>query len=79
MFERCSPLDQLIQGIPPTDFSKDFVEHALNNNINVNSVIESFLEIIKIVNSKNYKKSFIEFLRIILNNPEILLWEKRKI
>ena len=74
--ERCSPLDQLIQGIPPTDFSKDFVEHALNNNINVNSVKKSFLEILKLVKSKTYKKSFIEFLRIILNNPEILLWEK---
>ena len=49
---------------------------ALNNNINVNNVKKSFLEILKLDNSKMYKKSFIEFLRIILNNPEILLWEK---
>ena len=73
--ERCSPLDQLIQGIVPTDFSIDFENYAVTKNIDVCKVKESFLKVINIV--KNSKKlSFIEFLNLILYNPEILIWEK---
>ena len=44
--ERCSPLDQLIQGIVPTDFSIDFENYAVTNNIDVSTVKESFLKVL---------------------------------
>ena len=73
--ERCSPLDQLIQGIVPTDFSTDFENYAATKNIDVNKVKESFLKVIKIIKSSN-NLTFVEFINLILYNPEILIWEK---
>ena len=73
--ERCSPLDQLIQGIVPTDFSVDFENYAVTKDIDVDKVKESFLKVVKAIKNNN-KLSFIEFFNLLLYNPEILIWEK---
>ena len=74
--ERCSPLDQIIQGKCPTDFSDDFVQFALSRNLDVESIKKAFQSILSNINNNQNKLSYIQFFQLLLYNPEVLLWEK---
>ena len=74
--ERCSPLDQLIQGNVPTDFSNDMLDYASRNNINVDSVKKAFITVINQLENSDNDFDIIKFINLILYNPEILIWEK---
>mgnify|MGYP001024964565 FL=1 len=75
--ERCSPLDQLIQGLVPTDFSKHSIAFAANRNIDYEKIKYAFLNVFNYFNSKKiHSDNFIDFISVILENPEILIWEK---
>ena len=75
--ERCSPLDQLIQGMTPTDFSKHSLTFTENRNIDLDKIKNAFFNALKYFNNKKVNNdSFIDFISVILDNPEILIWEK---
>ena len=74
--ERCSPLDQLVQGKYPTDFSDDFVQFARSRNLDVENIKKAFHDIISTIRDNKNNLSVIQFLRTLLYNPEVLLWEK---
>ena len=79
--ERRSPLDQLIAGQVPTDFSAAAVQEALNQNIDVERVKLAYKEVLAFFQKARAGESFvdgafIEFLRVLLQNPEVLIWER---
>jgi len=79
--ERRSPLDQLIAGLAPTDFSQASRQEALERGIDVERVRSSLKEVYSFFQKARAGESFvdgvfIEFLRILLANPEVLIWER---
>ena len=79
--ERRSPLDQMIAGLAPTDFSAASRQEALERGIDVERVRFAFKEACGFfqkarANEPFVDGAFIELLRILLANPEILIWER---
>jgi len=79
--ERRSPLDQLMVGDAPGDFSEASRREALQQGIDVERVRSAFREAYdyfqKVRAGENFVDgALIEFLRVLLQNPEILIWER---
>ena len=79
--ERRSPLDQLMVGDAPGDFSEASRREALQQGIDVERVRSAFREAYdyfqKVRAGENFLDgALIEFLRVLLQNPEILIWER---
>lgn len=79
--ERRSPLDQMIAGLAPTDFSAASRQEALERGIDVERVRLALKEVYGFfqkarANEAFVDGAFIEFLRILLANPEVLIWER---
>jgi hypothetical protein len=79
--ERRSPLDNLIVGNAAIDFSPAARREALERNIDVERVLLAYREAYSFFQQARAGKLgrdgyFIEFLRMLLANPEILIWER---
>jgi hypothetical protein len=79
--ERKSPLDRLITGEAPTDFSEAARREAMERGIDVERCRLAFTEVYKYFQQARAGDSFadgafIEFLRVLLRHPEILIWER---
>lgn len=79
--ERRSPLDQLVTGQAPTDFSEAARREALERGIDVERVRLAFKELYTFFQKARAGEPFvdgalIEFLRVLLANPEVLIWER---
>ena len=79
--ERKSPLDRLITGEAATDFSEAARREALERGIDVERCRLAFTEVYDYFQRARAGEafvdgSFIEFLRVLLRNPEILIWER---
>ena len=79
--ERRSPLDNLIVGNAAIDFSPAARREALERNIDVERVLIAYREVYQYfqqarAGEKFVDGSFIAFLRVLLANPEILIWER---
>ena len=79
--ERNSPLDQLIQGQAPGDFSAASRREAIERGIDVEAcrraliVMHDFMQ--AALKGQTFDDgAFITFLRILLQHPEILIWER---
>lgn len=79
--ERRSPLDQLIAGQAPGDFSEAARREALERGIDVERVRRAFSDMYAFFQRARAGESFVdgafvEFLRVLLANPEVLIWER---
>jgi len=79
--ERRSPLDQLIVGQAPGDFSAAARHEALERGIDVERVRLAFREVYDYFQKARAGEpfvdgAFVEFLRVLLANPEVLIWER---
>jgi hypothetical protein len=79
--ERKSPLDQLITGQAPGDFSPASCHEALQRGIDVERVRIAMREVYDYFQRARAGEPFvdgalIEFLRVLLRNPEVLIWER---
>ena len=79
--ERRSPLDQMMVGQAPTDFSPAARREAHERGIDVERARAAILEVWQYFQRARAGESFvdgalIEFLRVMLSNPEALLWER---
>ncbi len=79
--ERRSPLDNLIAGNPANDFSPAARREALERNIDVERVLIAYREAYEYFQKARKDEpfrdgAFVEFLRVLLRNPEILIWER---
>jgi hypothetical protein len=79
--ERRSPLDQMMVGQAPGDFSEAARREALERGIDVERVRITLKEVYSYFERARAGESFvdgafIEFLRVLLANPEVLIWER---
>ena len=79
--ERNSPLDTLIQGGAPGDFSEPARKEATERGIDVERCRQALLRLYDFMQEAAAGKQFpdgplITFLRVLLDNPEALIWEK---
>ena len=79
--ERRSPLDQMIAGQAPGDFSVHARREALERGIDVERVRIAMLNVWSYFQRARAGEAFvdgalIEFLRVLLANPEVLIWER---
>jgi len=79
--ERNSPLDQLIQGMAPGDFSTHARREAMERGIDVEACRRAMINLYDFMqeaaNGKEFADgAFITFLRVLMQNPEALIWEK---
>jgi hypothetical protein len=79
--ERRSPLDNLIAGNPANDFSPAARREAFERGIDVERVRAAFHEVYAFFQKARRGERFrdgylIEFLRVLLHNPEVLVWER---
>jgi hypothetical protein len=79
--ERRSPLDQMIAGQAPTDFSPAARREAVERGIDVERVSLALQEVWSYFQRARAGEefvdgAFIEFLRVLLRNPEALIWER---
>ena len=79
--ERRSPLDQMIAGGAPGDFSDDARREALERGVDVEGARGALKNVYAFFQSAREGETFvdgafIEFLRVLLANPEALLWER---
>ena len=79
--ERRSPVDLMIQGQPPACFCEHCRRLAMQRGIDPESVRSSFLEVYEFFQAARAGEDFIdgaliEFLRVLLRNPEVLIWER---
>ena len=79
--ERRSPLDQLIAGLAPGCFCPHCRREAMARGIEVETVRKAFFEVYDYFQRARQGNTFvdgalIEFLRVLLRNPEILIWER---
>ena len=79
--ERNSPLDTLIQGSAPGDFSATARREAIDRGVDVERCRSALLRLYDFCQEAAAGKtfpdgSFITFLRVLLENPEVLIWEK---
>lgn len=79
--ERRSPLDQLISGQAPGCFCPDCRREGAERGIDVEAARRAFADVYDYFQKARegdafVDGAFIEFLRVLLRNPEILLWER---
>ena len=79
--ERNSPLDRMVQGQAPGCFCATCRHEAVERGIDVERVRLAFGEVWEYFRRARAGDSFvdgaaIEFLRVVLRNPEVLLWER---
>ena len=79
--ERNSPLDTLIQGGAPGDFSAPARKEATERGVNVEACRQAMLRLYDLMQEALAGKHFVDgtlvtFLRVLLDNPEALVWEK---
>ncbi len=79
--ERRSPLDQMIAGQAPGDFSAAARREASERGIDVERVRLAFRDVYAFFQKARAGEpfvdgAFIEFLRVLLANPEGLIWER---
>lgn len=79
--ERRSPLDQMIAGGAPGDFGEAARREALARDIDVERVRLAFKDVYAFFQRARagdtfVDGAFIEFLRVLLANPEVLIWER---
>lgn len=79
--ERRSPLDQLISGSAPGDFSPDAWEEADKRGIDVEASRRALRNLHQFFDAARsghefVDGAFIEFWRTLLENPEALIWER---
>jgi hypothetical protein len=79
--ERRSPLDKMIIGQAPACFCPDCRREAVERGIDIERVRIAFKEVYDYFQKARADKefidgAFIEFLRVLLRNPEILIWER---
>ncbi|MFW5654034.1 MAG: hypothetical protein ACOCYW_00105 [Roseicyclus sp.] len=79
--ERNSPLDQLIQGQAPGDFSEASRAEAVRRGIDVEACRRALVRMYDFMQAAIAGEdfddgAFITFLRVLLENPEILIWER---
>lgn len=79
--ERNSPLDTLIQGGAPGDFSSHSRREAMERGIDVEACRKALLNLYDFMQEAKAGKTFadgafITFLRTLLANPEALIWER---
>ncbi|WP_377296881.1 hypothetical protein [Rhizobium sp. SGZ-381] len=79
--ERNSPLDTLIQGGAPGDFSTHARREAMERGIDVEACRKALLNLYDFMQEAKAGKTFadgafITFLRTLLANPEALIWER---
>jgi hypothetical protein len=79
--ERRSPLDQMIAGQAPGDFSVHARREALERGIDVERVRIAMLNVWDYfqrarAGEPSSTARLIEFLRVLLANPEVLIWER---
>lgn len=79
--ERRSPIDQLISGSAPGDFSAVSVREAHERGLDVEGIKRACREIYKVfqqlrAGEDTVDGALVEVLRVVLEHPEILLWEK---
>ncbi|WP_116133414.1 hypothetical protein [Tropicimonas sp. IMCC34043] len=79
--ERNSPLDQMMQGQAPGDFSEPARREALDRGIDVEACrracirMHEFLQA-AIAGETFDDGAFITFLRVLMDNPALLVWER---
>ena len=79
--ERRSPLDQLIVGQAPGCFCEHCRRQAMERGIDVEAARKAFYEVYDYFQRARADDAFvdgafIEFWRVLLRNPEILIWER---
>ncbi len=79
--ERNSPLDRMMQGQGPGCFCAQCRKEASDRNIDVERTRIAFAPVYEFFQKARAGESFVdgafvEFLRVLLANPEVLLWEK---
>ncbi len=79
--ERKSPLDRMISGEAPTCFCPTCRHEATERGLDVERIQLAFREVYDYFQAARAGESFvdgslIEFLRVLLRNPEVLLWER---
>jgi hypothetical protein len=79
--ERASPLDRMMQGQAPGCFCQHCRREAGERGIDVERVRTAFREVWRYFQDARSGTPFVdgalvEFLRVLLRNPEILLWER---
>jgi hypothetical protein len=79
--ERNSPLDRMMQGQAPGCFCPHCRTEAASRGIDVESVRAAFREVFRYFTEVRAGKNFpdgslIEFLRVLLRHPEVLVWER---
>ena len=79
--ERNSPLDTLIQGGAPGDFSPTARREAQDRGVNVEACRQALLRLYDFMQEAAAGKTFVDgtlitFLRTLLDNPEAMVWEK---
>lgn len=79
--ERRSPLDQLIVGQAPGDFSEGARREAAARGIDAERVRLAFKDVYSFFRRARagdtfVDGAFVEFLRVLLANPEVLIWER---
>lgn len=79
--ERNSPLDRMMQGQAPGCFCQHCRREAVDRGIDVEGVRRAFSDVWSFFKKARGGETFvdgamIEFLRVLLRNPEILLWER---
>lgn len=79
--ERNSPLDTLIQGGAPGDFSTHARREAMERGIDVEACRKALLNLYDFMQEAKSGKTFadgafVTFLRTLLANPEALIWER---
>jgi hypothetical protein len=79
--ERRSPIDQLVAGMAPGDFSDAACEDAERRGVDVERTRRAFHEVYDYFQAARDGEefvdgAFIEGLRVLMANPEVFLWEK---
>lgn len=79
--ERRSPLDQMISGHAPGDFAPAARREAMERGIDVEGVRTALRQVWSYFQRARAGESFtdgafIEFLRVLLAHPEVLIWER---
>ncbi|SDE98681.1 hypothetical protein [Limimaricola pyoseonensis] len=79
--ERNSPLDQLIQGQAPGDFSEPALDEARRRGIDPEACRRGLIRMYEfmqaaIAGEEFDDGAFLTFLRVLMDNPEILIWER---
>ena len=79
--ERNSPLDRMMQGQKPGCFCVHCTDQARARGIDVAAIRGAFAEVWRFfaaarAGTRFVDGSFVEFLRVLLRHPEILIWER---